>query len=270
MATKTNGSPRTITFTLDGKEVAAHPGQTIWDVANGEGFRIPHLCHADRPGYRPDGNCRACMVEIENERTLAASCIRLPEPGMVVHTGSGRAKKARRAVMELLVADQPKRERARDRSSHFWRMADSQGVGESRFPAVEGERIPLLDGSHVAMRVNLDSCIHCGLCVRACREVQANDVIGMAARGRDSRVVFDFGDPMGDSTCVACGECVQACPTGALMPASEMDANEMGDSADFDREVNSVLPLLWRGLPDLLQDQGQPHPARGRGKRPCQ
>ncbi len=247
MATNANGSPRTITFTLDGKEVTARPGQTIWDVANGEGFRIPHLCHADRPGYRPDGNCRACMVEIENERTLAASCIRLPEPGMVVHTGSGRAKKARRAVMELLVADQPEQARARDRSSHFWRMADSQGVGGSRYPAVEGERIPLLDGSHVAMRVNLDSCIHCGLCVRACREVQANDVIGMAARGRDSRIVFDFGDPMGDSTCVACGECVQACPTGALMPASEMDANEMGDSADFDREVSSVCPYCGVG-----------------------
>ena len=247
MATKSNGSTQAITFTLDGTEVAALPGQTIWDVAHGEGFRIPHLCHADRPGYRPDGNCRACMVEIENERTLAASCIRRPEPGMVVHTRTDRAKKARRAVMELLVADQPERSGARDRSSHFWRMAELQDIGKSRYPAVERERVPLLDGSHVAMRVNLDSCIHCGLCVRACREVQANDVIGMAMRGRDSRVVFDFGDPMGASTCVACGECVQACPTGALMPASEMSADETGDSDAHDRAVNSVCPYCGVG-----------------------
>ncbi len=247
MATQSNGASQPINFTLDGKEVAALPGQTIWDVANGEGFRIPHLCHTDQPGYRPDGNCRACMVEIENERTLAASCIRTPTPGMIVYTRSERAMKARRSVIELLVADQPERAHARDRSSHFWRMAETQDVLQSRYPAVEGERIPLLDSSHVAMRVNLDSCIHCGLCVRACREVQVNDVIGMAVRGRDSRIVFDFDDPMGGSTCVACGECVQACPTGALMPASEMSVKETGDSADFDREVSSVCPYCGVG-----------------------
>ena len=73
------------------------------------------------------------------------------------------------------------------------------------------------------MRVNLDACIQCSLCVRACREVQVNDVIGMAYRSHDAKIVFDFDDPMGESTCVACGECVQACPTGALMPAAMLD-----------------------------------------------
>ena len=247
MAGTSNGSPQAITFVLDGKETSAGPGQTIWEAARGAGFVIPHLCHADRPGYRPDGNCRACMVEIENERTLAASCIRMPEPGMVVHTRSERAERARRSVMELLLADQPKRDSARDRSSHLWNMADAQGIEHSRYPVVEEDRIPLLDGSHVAMRVNLDACIHCGLCVRACREVQVNDVIGMSARGRDARIVFDFADPMGESTCVACGECVQACPTGALMPASEVDALEIGDSASHDREVRSVCPYCGVG-----------------------
>ena len=87
------------------------------------------------------------------------------------------------------------------------------------------------------MRVNLDACIQCGLCVRACREVQVNDVIGMSGRGHDAYPTFDLADPMGDSTCVACGECVQACPTGALMPASVLDDQQIGDSADFDCEV---------------------------------
>jgi formate dehydrogenase major subunit len=236
-----------ITFTLDGREVAARPGQTIWDVSKGNGFRIPHLCHRDEPGYRPDGNCRACMVEIEGERTLAASCIREPKPGMVVHTRSERAVTSRKVVMELLLADQPERETSHDRSSHLWDMADAQAVTSSRFPALERERVPLLDASHVAMRVNLDSCIHCNLCVRACREVQVNDVIGMAGRGHDEKIVFDFDDPMGDSTCVACGECVQACPTGALMPATELDDAQHGDSRDHDREVRSVCPYCGVG-----------------------
>ncbi|MEM6904962.1 MAG: 2Fe-2S iron-sulfur cluster-binding protein, partial [Pseudomonadota bacterium] len=172
-----------ITFTLDGREVTAAPGESIWEVAKREGTLIPHLCHKDATGYRSDGNCRACMVEIEGERTLAASCIRQPQEGMVVNAVGDRPTKARKMVIEMLVADQPEREEARDRSSHFWDMADLQGVADSRFPKIEKERVPLLDDSHAAMRVNLDSCISCNLCVRACREVQVNDVIGMAGRG---------------------------------------------------------------------------------------
>ncbi len=237
----------TITFTLDGQEVTAQPGETIWEVANGRGLVIPHLCHKPAPGYRPDGNCRACMVEVEGERTLVASCIREPSAGMVVTTDSARATGARKMVVEMLLADQPERDAAHDKSSHLWDMADAQGISTSRLPTVEPERIPLLDDSHVAMRVNLDACISCGLCVRACREVQVNDVIGMAGRGHDAYPVFDFDDPMGESSCVACGECVQACPTGALMPASIMDADQTGDSKDFDKEVKSICPFCGVG-----------------------
>ncbi|WP_027263897.1 formate dehydrogenase subunit alpha [Sedimentitalea nanhaiensis] len=237
----------TVTFTLDGAEVTAEAGLTIWEVANGRGLTIPHLCHKPAPGYRPDGNCRACMVEIEGERVLAASCIREPAPGMVVKTATARAKNARKMVMELLVADQPEPAVAHDKSSHLWDMAALNGVQTSRFPKLEEGRIPLLDDSHVAMSVNLDACIQCGLCVRACREVQVNDVIGMSGRGHDAWPTFDFADPMGQSTCVACGECVQACPTGALMPASVVDADQVGDSADYDEAVNSVCPFCGVG-----------------------
>jgi len=237
----------TIRFMLDGDEVQAAPGLTIWEVANGRGLVIPHLCHKPQPGYRPDGNCRACMVEIEGERTLAASCIREPAEGMVVHTDTARATSARRMVVEMLLADQPDRETAHDRASHLWDMAGVNGVSESRLPKLEPDRIPLLDDSHVAMRVNLDACIQCGLCVRACREVQVNDVIGMAGRGHDAYPVFDMADPMGASTCVACGECVQACPTGALMPAAVLDEAQQGDSSDYDSEVASVCPFCGVG-----------------------
>ncbi|MGB0901653.1 formate dehydrogenase subunit alpha [Halocynthiibacter sp.] len=236
-----------IKFTLDGQQVEANPGETIWEVANGRGLVIPHLCHKPAPGYRPDGNCRACMVDIEGERTLAASCIREPSEGMVVTTDNARATAARKMVLEMLVTDQPDREEARDKSSHLWDMADLNEISESRFPKLEEGRIPLLDDSHVAMNVNLDACISCNLCVRACREVQVNDVIGMAGRGHDAYPVFDVADDMGASSCVACGECVQACPTGALMPAALLDEAQVGDSKDYDSETESVCPFCGVG-----------------------
>ncbi|MDU8927601.1 formate dehydrogenase subunit alpha [Alisedimentitalea sp. MJ-SS2] len=236
-----------VRFTLDGEEVVAEKGMTIWEVANGRGLVIPHLCHKPAPGYRPDGNCRACMVEVEGERTLVASCIREPAEGMVVTTDSTRAESARKMVVEMLITDQPERDVAHDKNAHFWDMAEASGIEASRLPKLEKGRIPLLDDSHIAMRVNLDACISCGLCVRACREVQVNDVIGMAGRGHDAYPIFDLNDPMGGSTCVACGECVQACPTGALMPASVVAEGERGDRSDFDREVESVCPFCGVG-----------------------
>ena len=236
---------KTVTIKLDGKDISVPEGTSIWEAAQAQGTLIPHLCHKPEPGYRSDGNCRACMVEIEGERVLAASCIRHVQDGMVVNTASERAEKSRALVMELLVADQP--DVAHDASSHFTDMAALNNVSDSRFPSREACHVPLLDDSHVAMSVNLDACIHCNLCVRACREVQVNDVIGMAGRGLDAQIVFDMADPMGESTCVACGECVQACPTGALLPASVVDADQVGDSKDYDREVKSVCPYCGVG-----------------------
>jgi formate dehydrogenase major subunit len=234
-----------IRFVLDDKEVEARPGETIWQVAHRHGTDIPHLCYAHKPGYRPDGNCRACMVEIEGERVLSASCVRRPTAGMKVQTASERASASQKLVFELLVTDQPEREAAHDPNSAFWNWADQVAVTDSRFPVVRRSS-DSVDLSHPAMAVQLDACIHCGLCVRGCREVQVNDVIGMAARGPFEKIVFDFDDPMGMSTCVACGECVQACPTGALMEKSLVD--ERGVYANHpDREVDSVCPYCGVG-----------------------
>jgi len=232
-----------IQFELDGKMVEAQPGESIWQVAKREGTEIPHLCYSPEPDYRADGNCRACMVEIEGERVLAASCKRMPNVGMKVKSESARAVSARKMVMELLVADQPARETSHDPDSKFWNWADKVEVTESRFPANDRWSS---DTSHPAMSVNLDACIQCGLCVRACREVQVNDVIGMAYRNHDAKIVFDFDDPMGESTCVACGECVQACPTGALMPSAYLDANQTR-TVYPDKSVDSLCPFCGVG-----------------------
>ena len=234
-----------IHFHLDDQLVEALPGETIWQVANRLGTEIPHLCYTDAPGYRADGNCRACMVEIDGERVLSASCVRHPTPGMRVRSASDKAKFARKMVIEMLVADQPKREEAHDPHSKFWGWADHLEISDSRFPS--RENAPKPDFSHPAMAVQLDACIQCNLCVRACREVQVNDVIGMALRGHKETIVFDFADPMGDSTCVACGECVQACPTGALMPKTQVDLNTGVFTTEPDTKVDSVCPYCGVG-----------------------
>src|ERR1700726_905197 len=143
----TNGAAKPFSFTLDGEEVEERPGETIFRAARRCGIRLPHLCYTPMPGYRPDGNCRACMVEIEGERVLAASCIRMPAAGMKVKTASERAKASRKMVFDLLLADQPERETAHDPQSKFWGWADKMGIGVSQFPA-HGRVSP--DRSHTA------------------------------------------------------------------------------------------------------------------------
>jgi len=106
----------TVKFMLDGVEVTAKVDESLWEIAKRQGTLIPHLCHKDAAGYRSDGNCRACMVEIEGERTLAASCIRTPVDGMVVNTQNARSVSARKLVIEMLVTDQPAQDKAHDQT----------------------------------------------------------------------------------------------------------------------------------------------------------
>ncbi|HSH45125.1 MAG TPA: formate dehydrogenase subunit alpha, partial [Longimicrobiales bacterium] len=149
------------------------------------------------------------------------------------------ARHSQSMVLEMLLSDMPEEPFRDDSELHLW--ADEMGVARGRLAP---RRQPPPDTSHPAMLVRLEACIQCTRCVRACREVQANDVIGYAARGREAHIVFDFDDPMGESTCVACGECVQACPTGALMPRSLPERHARlfptdGASADVDAPATS-------------------------------
>jgi len=257
------------TFTLDGKIVTAGPGDTIWSVALREGIDIPRLCHITKPGFRPDGNCRACVVEIEGERALTSSCNREPAEGMVIETGSERVMTARKVVFELLIADLP--DDAKAAQTEFGHWARMMGVTDSRFPfgvslparsdgrAVEAPRVntsepspegdrrlrstsgpvgSAVDASNPAIAFDPGKCILCTRCVRACREVQGNDVIGLAGRGARASIVFDMGDPMGLSTCVTCGECAAACPTDALVSKQP----EVGET-----QVESVCPYCGVG-----------------------
>ena len=237
--------PQTIEFKLDGNTIHAYEGETILKAAKRHGIDIPHLCYKD--GYRADGNCRACVVEVKGERVLAPSCCRSAKAGMEVQANSERALKSQKMVVEMLLSDMP------DKGYKWNEKDESQQHGElsdwacrldvtvrPELKALRREQ-PKADISHPAMAVNLDACIQCNRCVRACREEQVNDVIGYAMRGSHSEIVFDLDDAMGESTCVACGECVQACPTGALMPKTQIG------SQIVDKKVDSVCPFCGVG-----------------------
>jgi formate dehydrogenase major subunit len=228
----------TVELTIDGRSVQARADETIWTVAKREGTTLPHLCHNDQ--YVPAGNCRACMVEVDGERTLAASCCRSVATGMKVQTASPRAVAARKMVLELLMSDAGATTDDYTRHSELSRWADAVGAPTGRLPRRE-RSYAAPDLSHPAIAVNLDACIQCTRCVRACRDEQGNDVIGLAFRGPEAQIAFDALAPLGESSCVACGECVQACPTGALMPANGVGLLEVT------KQVDSVCPYCGVG-----------------------
>ena len=241
---------------INGSEYPANTDETILDVSKRNGIEIPHLCFKE--GMRPDGNCRVCVVEIEGERALQPSCIRKVTDGMIINTENSRVIHSQKVVIELLQSDVSSEQY--DPNSELTHWADKLQVETVRFPSkVQNKH----DFSHPAIAVNLDACIQCTRCVRACREEQVNDVIGYAKRGISSEIIFDLDDPMGTSTCVGCGECVQACPTGALMPSKEVG------QVVPDKKVDSVCPycgvgcLLTYNIKDdkILYAEGRDGPA---------
>ena len=225
---------QTIEFVLNDKTISAYEGETILQAARRHDIDIPHLCFKE--GLRADGNCRACMVEIEGERVLQPSCVRQPTADMKVTTDNPRALHSQRMVLELLQSDMVQQDYTLDSELDHWSRRLDLGL-----PRFESRVNPPADASHPAIAVNLDACIQCTRCLRACREEQNNDVIGYAHRGAGSAIVFDLDDAMGESSCVGCGECVQACPTGALMPSHEVGMQEL------DRKVDSVCPYCGVG-----------------------
>ncbi|HTS99639.1 MAG TPA: formate dehydrogenase subunit alpha [Streptosporangiaceae bacterium] len=225
---------RTVTLTIDGTAVTVPEGTTIWAAARGAGIDIPVLCHDER--YDPVGVCRMCVVDV-GARAYAAACVRPCEDGMEVRTSTQDVERDRATLTGLLLSDQPPRERDPKETTtgdnELLALADRYGLGGGTWGGPPGaalsgraalsgpDGLPAGSGrgtdlSNPVIAVDHDACILCDRCVRACDDIQGNDVIGRSGKGYATRIAFDLDDPMGASSCVTCGECVSACPTGAL------------------------------------------------------
>ena len=206
---------RTVSLSIDGEPVTVTEGSTIYQAARDAGIDIPVLCHDER--YDPVGVCRMCVVDTGG-RVYAASCVRPCEPDMEVKTSTPELERSRAVLTELLVSDQPPREedpkQTTTADNELISVADSYGITDvaDLFPGPSRGT----DATNPVIAVDHDSCILCDRCVRACDDIQGNDVIGRSGKGYSTRIAFDLNDPMGESSCVTCGECVSACPTGAL------------------------------------------------------
>ena len=258
-----------IELTIDGVAVEVPEGTTIWDAARQAGIEIPVLCHD--PRLEPVGVCRMCAVDV-GARTLVAACVRECEAGMEVKTATPEVESSRKMLTEMLMADQ--REPAQDAKQRsvggndLFALADRYGAWGDRLPRANSR--PQDDSSPV-IAVDHQACILCDRCIRACDDVQNNEVIGRTGKGYSARIAFDLDQPMGESTCVSCGECAAVCPTGALVdrpiavelkPVQELEAVDsvcpycgVGCALTYhvDREKNSIVFAEGRESPGNQQ-----------------
>ena len=226
-------------FVIDGQSIETSGEETILEIAKKNSIAIPHLCFKE--GYKPDGNCRSCMVEIRGERVLAPACCRFPIDGMDVTTSSQRVRLNQHLVLELLEADLGgKVLKNEERPSELKLWMEHLKITKNRFP-LRKHSADAIDSTNPAIKVDLNQCIKCTRCLRACRDEQANDVIGLAERGSSTKIIFDIHDQLGDSSCVTCGECVQACPTNALT------SKTVPEKINLNKTVDSVCPYCGVG-----------------------
>ncbi|HKI99739.1 MAG TPA: 2Fe-2S iron-sulfur cluster-binding protein [bacterium] len=204
-----------VTLTIDDRSVTVPRGTTLWEAARELGIDIPVLCH--NPRMSPVGVCRMCVVDV-GERVLAASCVRPCEEGMKVQTATPEVLGHRRTLTQLLLSDYPEQSRREGTTGDDALLALARDLGVDAVPFPDGATgAPRgQDDSSPVIAVDHQACILCDRCIRACDELQHNDVIGRTGKGYFARIAFDLNNPMGQSTCVACGECMASCPTGAL------------------------------------------------------
>ncbi len=230
-----------VKLTINGQEYEVSPGTTVLKAAEMAGIDIPRLCYED--DLSPYGACRLCVVEIEGMRNLPASCVTTVTPGMVVHTHSPAVMEARRTILELLLANHPTDCLTCEKMGNckLSQYSYEYGVKESPF---HGDRhhYEIEDNNPFIVR-DMNKCILCGKCVRACAEITGKNNIDYAFRGFDSKI-STFGDTsFVDSDCVFCGACVSVCPTGAM---TEKSIQHKARHYDFTK-VKTTCPFCGTG-----------------------
>ncbi len=231
---------------IDGREVTVEKGKTVLDACRTAGVHVPTLC-AD-PNLEPYGGCRLCIVKVDGLRGLPTACTTPATEGMSVTTDDPEILDVRQWTMQLLLSDHPEDCESCKQSGRcqLQDVAEHLGVRERVLQPMEREA--KIDDSNACYSIDMSKCILCGLCVRACAEIQHLGAIDLVKRGYESAVEPFGGGPMKDSICESCGECVERCPTGALVPRGHLKP---------EREASTVCPYCGTGCRIILGVQGE-------------
>jgi iron-only hydrogenase group A len=207
-----------ITIEVNNKPIEANPGEMLLSALKRAGIKVPTLCHLE--DLFPSGACRMCVVEVEGRPGLQPSCALPVTEGMKVYTHSPRAVRARKTIVELLLANHPDDclYCVRNGNCELQNLAEELGVRERRYAGQKNEH--KVDLSNLSIVRDPAKCILCGKCVRVCEEIQGVAAIDFIGRGSNSRIGTAFEQGLNVSSCVNCGQCVMVCPTGALREKS--------------------------------------------------
>lgn len=210
-----------VTVNIDGNDIQVPENYTVLKACREMGINIPTLCYLE--GINEVGACRLCLVEVEGQRTLKASCVLPVNEGMVIKTNTKRVRDARRINLELLLSNHNRECTTceRNQKCELQRLSDELGIRDIRFTGVKTER--KVDISSPSIVRDPSKCILCGRCVSVCEKVQGVSVIGFRDRGFDTTVgpIFDKG--LAEVSCINCGQCIVNCPVGALKEVENID-----------------------------------------------
>jgi len=207
--------------------------------------KVPTLC--DDPNLAPYGACRVCSVEValkkDGPTKVVASCHTPVAENQHIFTNNEDLHSLRKNIVELVLTDHPMNCSTCevDKNCELQDVANDLGISEHRYKNPKQNKGIPKDTSHDYMRMNLDNCINCGRCVRACDEIQGSFVLTMSGRGFESRITTDNDMLFGDSSCVSCGACAHTCPTDAI---SDVFASK---SADYDKKVRTTCSYCGVG-----------------------
>ncbi|NTU76390.1 MAG: 2Fe-2S iron-sulfur cluster binding domain-containing protein [Alphaproteobacteria bacterium] len=218
---ETQGAPL-VHVVIDGHEVAVPSGTTIVEAAQKVGVRIPTLCH--HTDLHAAGVCRICVVEVEGQRTLSASCAYPITSPITVTTNSKRIRQARRHVIDLMLSEHcgDCYSCVRNKNCELQNLAKEYGVHSFRFGHPDKQK-RVIDTSSDAIVRDMNKCVSCLRCVRTCEELQGIKILGSVGRGDSKEVSTYLEKPIGDAGCINCGQCVNRCPTGALHEKDSTD-----------------------------------------------